>query len=103
MPYARPSVTSNSQDLVSNTDTGFLSSFIYSITSYDYTVPLWLQITMIIIIMISLITGGYFAYDTFDITSTRNGFVWFIFIAFLNLISILVVLIYYNSIYRKLT
>lgn len=97
MSYARPSVTSNSQDLVSNTDTGFLSSFIYSITSYEYTVPLWLQITMIIIIMISLITGGYFAYDTFDITSTRNGFVWFIFIAFLNLISILVVLIYYNS------
>lgn len=97
MSYARPSVTSNSQDLVSNTDTGMLSSFIYSITSYEYTVPLWLQITMIIIIMISLITGGYFAYDTFDITSTRNGFVWFIFIAFLNLISILVVLIYYNS------
>lgn len=47
--------------------------------------------------MLLLITGGYFAYDTFDISTTRNGFVWFIFIAFLNLTTIMVVLIYYNT------
>lgn len=97
MSFASPSTTNaSSQDLVSNTDTGFLSSFIYSITSYNITIPLWLQITMIIIIIICLITGGYFAYDLFDISYTRKGFIWFIFIAFLNLITILMVLIYYN-------
>lgn len=95
MPFAGPSTTA-SQDLVSNTDTGFLSSFIYSITSYEYTIPLWIQITMIVIIMIILITGGYFAYDMFDMRYTKNGFIWFIFVAFLNLTSILAVLIYYN-------
>lgn len=98
MSFASPSTTnSSSQDLTSSTDTGMLSSFIYGITSYNITIPLWLQITMIIIIMLLLITGGYFAYDTFDISTTRNGFVWFIFIAFLNLTTIMVVLIYYNT------
>ena len=98
MPFASPSTTNaNSQDLTSSTDTGMLASFLYGITSYNITIPLWLQITMIIIIMILLITGGYFAYDTFDISTTRNGFMWFIFIAFLNLMTILAVLIYYNT------
>ena len=96
MPFASPSTTA-SQDLTSSTDTGILSSFIYGITSYNITIPIWIQITMIIIIMILLFTGGYFAYDSFDISSTRNGFVWFIFVAFLNLVTILAVLIYYNT------
>lgn len=98
MSFASPSTT-DSQDIniTSSSDTGILSSFIYGITSYNITVPLWLQITVIIIIMILLFTGGYFAYDLFDVNYTRNGFMWFIFIAFLNLTTILAVLIYYNS------
>ena len=97
MSFASPSTTASSEELISSTDTGVLTSFIYGITSYNITIPVWLQITMIIITMILLITGGYFAYDTFDIKYTRSGFMWFIFIAFLNLITILMVLIYYNN------
>ena len=97
MSFASPSTTASSEELISSTDTGVLASFIYGITSYNITIPVWLQITMIIITMILLITGGYFAYDTFDIKYTRSGFMWFIFIAFLNLITILMVLIYYNN------
>jgi hypothetical protein len=97
MSFASPSTTASSEELISSSDTGVLASFIYGITSYNITIPVWLQITMIIITMILLITGGYFAYDTFDIKYTRSGFMWFIFIAFLNLITILMVLIYYNN------
>ena len=97
MSFASSSTTNSSEELISSSDTGVLASFIYGITSYNITIPVWLQITMIIITMILLITGGYFAYDTFDIKYTRSGFMWFIFIAFLNLITILMVLIYYNN------
>jgi hypothetical protein len=96
MSFSSPSTTA-SQDLTSSADTGMLSSFIYGISSYNITIPLWLKITMIIIIMILLLTGGYFAYDTFDISYTRNGFKWFIVIAFINLVTILAVLIYYDT------
>ena len=97
MSFASPSTTANTEDITTSSDTGMLSSFIYSITSYNIPIPLWFQIAIIIIIMVILITGGYFAYDTFDISYTRNGFIWFIVIAFLNLLTIMVVLIYYSS------
>jgi hypothetical protein len=74
-----------------------ITNYVNSITSYQINIPIELQITIIMIIIIALCVGGYFLYDIFDITAMKSGFSWFIFIAVLNLITILVVFIYYNT------
>jgi hypothetical protein len=74
-----------------------ISDFINAILSFSFTVPLWLQITIIIIVIIALSSASYFASDLFDTTYMRSGMAWFIFVAVLNLSTILVVFIYYSS------
>ena len=74
-----------------------ITDFIDAILSFSFTVPLWLQITIVIIIIIALSSASYFASDLFDTTYMRSGMSWFIFVAVLNLSTILVVFIYYSS------
>ena len=74
-----------------------IKNFVIEISEFKITLPLELQIGFIIIILIALCVGGYFLHDTFNITTMRNGFSWFIFIAILNLTSILVIFLYYNT------
>ena len=74
-----------------------ISDFVDVITSYEIKIPLTLQIIIIIILIIALCVGGYFMNDVFDIEAMRSGFSWFIFVAVLNLVSLLVIFLYYNS------
>ena len=74
-----------------------VTDYISSISSYQINIPIELQIAIIVIIIIALCVSGYFLYDMFDITAMKSGFTWYIFIAVLNLITILVVFIYYNK------
>ena len=74
-----------------------ISDFINAILSFSFTIPLWLQITIITIVIIGLSIGSYFLSDLFDTTYMRSGVLWFVFVAVLNLSTILVVFIYYSS------
>ena len=74
-----------------------ISVFVNDISSFNVPIPLNLQIALIITIIIALCIGGYFLRDVFDITSMRSGMSWFIFIAVLNLSTLLIIFIYYNN------
>jgi hypothetical protein len=74
-----------------------LTDFISAISSFTFNIPLWLQITIISIVIIALSIGSYFLSDMFDTTYMRSGVLWFVFVAILNLSTILVVFIYYSS------
>ena len=73
-----------------------ITDFIDGISSFSFTIPLWLQITIIIIVIIVISIGAYFSRDYFDTTYMRSGIIWFVFIAILNLSTILAIFIYYN-------
>lgn len=74
-----------------------LSIFVNDISSFNITIPLWLKIGLIFVLIISLVVGGYFIKDTFDILYLKGGFSWFIFVAVMNLTTILIVFYYYDS------
>src|SRR6056300_1328374 len=74
-----------------------LSIFVNDISDFEVPIPLELQIGIIIVLIVALCVGAYFLRDTFDISTMRGGFSWFIFVAVLNLTSILVIFLYYNS------
>lgn len=74
-----------------------LTVFANDIADFEVPIPLELQIGIIIVIIVALCVGAYFLRDIFDISTMRGGFSWFIFIAVLNLTSILVIFLYYNS------
>jgi len=74
-----------------------LSAFLNDISSFQIGVPLWVKIGVILVLLISLLVGAYFVKDTFDIAYLKDGFGWFIFIAVLNLTTILVIFTYYGK------
>ena len=74
-----------------------ITDFVNDITAYEINIPLNLKIGFLVIVIIALCVGGYFLYDIFDVTALKNGFTWFIFIAVLNLVSILIIFLYYNK------
>jgi len=74
-----------------------LSAFVNDISSFQIGVPLWVKIGVILVLLISLLVGAYFVKDTFDIAYLKDGFGWFIFIAVLNLTTILVIFTYYGK------
>ena len=74
-----------------------LSAFVNDITAFQISLPLWLKIGIILVLIISLLVGGYFLKETFDISYLKGGFNWFIFIAVLNLTTILVIFYYYGN------
>jgi hypothetical protein len=74
-----------------------LSSFVEDISSYNINLPIWLKISFIVLVIIALLVGGYFLRESFDTTALRDGYKWFITIAVLNLITILLIFIYYGN------
>ena len=74
-----------------------LSVFVDDITSFEVPIPLEFQIVFIVIIIIALCVGAYFLSDMFDISTMKGGFSWFIFVAVLNLSTLLAIFIYYNT------
>ena len=74
-----------------------LSVFVDDIASFEIPIPIEFQIIFIVIIIIALCVGAYFLRDMFDISTMRGGFSWFIFIAVLNLSTLLAIFIYYNT------
>jgi hypothetical protein len=74
-----------------------LSAFVNDITEFQIDLPLWLKIGIILVLIIILLVGGYFLKETFDISYLKGGFNWFIFVAVLNLITILVIFYYYGK------
>jgi hypothetical protein len=73
-----------------------LSAFVNDITSFELNIPLWLKVGIILVLLISLLVGSYFVKDTFDIAYLKDGFGWFIFVAVVNLSTILVIFYYYG-------
>jgi hypothetical protein len=74
-----------------------LSAFIDDISAYEINLPLWLQSGIILVIIAVLVVGGYFLRDTFDVSALRSGYVWFIAIAVINLITIFLIFTYYGK------
>ena len=74
-----------------------ITDFITSISAYHIPIPYSLQVSIIVVIIIGLLISAYFFYDTFDIEVMRHGFSWFIFVAVVNLATILIVFMYYHS------
>ena len=74
-----------------------ISDFVDAIIAFEINMPMWLQITILIIIILSLSIGAYFMRDFFDISYMRSGMVWFVFVAVLNLSTMLVIFLYYNK------
>ena len=74
-----------------------LSVFVDDIASFKIPIPLEFQIAFIVIIIIALCVGAYFLRDMFDISTMKGGFSWFIFVAVLNLSTLLAIFIYYNT------
>jgi hypothetical protein len=74
-----------------------LSAFVNDISAFEIKLPLWLQSGIIIILIVAFIVGGYFLRDTFDVSALRSGYVWFIAIAVINLITIFLIFTYYGK------
>ena len=74
-----------------------ISAFVNDISAFQITFPLWLKIGIILVLIISLLVGGYFIKDIFDITQFKGGFSWFIFVAVINLTTILIIFYFYGS------
>lgn len=74
-----------------------LSAFVNDITSFELNIPLWLKVGIILVLLISLLVGAYFVQDIFDIAYLKGGFGWFIFVAVVNLTTILVIFYYYGK------
>ncbi len=74
-----------------------ISEFVNSITSFQIIIPFWLKISFIIIIIVALSLGGYFMRDFFQVSYMRSGMMWFVFVAVLNLSTMLVIFLYYNQ------
>jgi hypothetical protein len=74
-----------------------LSAFANDISAFQINLPLWLKIGIVLVLIISLLVGGYFLKETFDISYLKGGFNWFIFIAVLNLTTILLIFYYYGK------
>jgi len=79
-----------------------VTDFTTTISDYEIPIPYSVQVTIIVFIIVGLCSAGFFLRESFDLDMMRNGFSWFIFIAVLNLITILVVFLYYNSTTGKL-
>ena len=80
-----------------------ITDFTNDISAFNVPIPIELQIGIIIIIIIGLCVGAYFLSDMFDISQMSGGFSWFIFIAVLNLSTLLAIFLYYNSKQGKYT
>ena len=80
-----------------------ITDFTNDISAFNVPIPIELQIGIIIIIIIALCVGAYFLSDMFDISQMSGGFSWFIFIAVLNLSTLLAIFLYYNSKQGKYT
>jgi hypothetical protein len=74
-----------------------ISAFVKDIIAFEIVLPLWLKIGIILVLIISLLVGGYFLKETFDISYLKGGYNWFIFVALINLITILLIFYYYGK------
>ena len=74
-----------------------ITDFSTTISSYKVPIPYSVQVALIVCIIVGLCLAGYYFQESFDLDIVRSGFSWFIFVAVLNLITLLVVFIYYNS------
>lgn len=74
-----------------------VTDFTTTIAAYEIPIPYSVLVTIIVCIIVGLCAAGYFLQEKFDLDIMRSGFSWFIFVAVLNLITILLVFLYYNS------
>lgn len=74
-----------------------ISAFVDDISAFEIKLPLWFQSGIILILIVVFVVGGYFMRDIFDISVLRSGYVWFIAIAVINLITIFLIFTYYGK------
>ena len=74
-----------------------ITDFTNAISAYEVPIHYRLYVIIIVCIIIGLIACGYYLTESFDLDIMRNGFSWFIFVAILNLLTILLVFLYYNT------
>ena len=63
-----------------------LTLFATDISDFKINLPLWLKIGIILVLIVSLLVGGYFIQSTFDISYLKNGFNCYIIVELINLI-----------------
>ena len=74
-----------------------LSLFATDISDFKLNIPLWVKIGIIIVLILALLMGGYFVKTTIDVSPLKGGYMWYIVIALINLISILLIYYYYGT------
>lgn len=74
-----------------------LTAFVNDISAFEIKLPLWFQSGIILILIVAFVVGGYFLRDTFDVSALRSGYIWFIAIAVINLITIFLIFTYYGK------
>lgn len=74
-----------------------INAFYNDVLSYDITIPFFLKIAIIIIVITVLTIGMYYAKNEFEISYFSSAYTWYFVVALLNLISILVIVYFYYS------
>lgn len=74
-----------------------LSNFVNYISAYQLNIPGWLIGSIIFLLIVLFVIGGYFLRDMFDMLYLKSGFVWFLFIAIVNLSTIFIIFVYYTN------
>jgi len=74
-----------------------ISDFIDTISEFEINISTNVQIFIIVIIMIVLSFFAYIMRDFFNISYMRSAVGWFVFVAILNLSTILAIFAYYNK------
>jgi hypothetical protein len=75
-----------------------ISSFVDDIVAYDITLPYWFKVSFLSVCIVAFVIGAYFARDFFETSYLRSGFLWFVFIAIVNLTTMLVIYLYNNRV-----
>jgi hypothetical protein len=75
-----------------------LSSFINDIVAFDFTLPYWFKVSFLVVCIITFSIGAYFTREFFETSYLRSGFLWFVFIAIVNLTTMLVIYLYNNRV-----
>lgn len=75
-----------------------LTLFINSIAEFSFNIPVSVIITILVIIIIALCVSMYFVREKFETNYLRTAYTWYFIVAIINLLSILAIYYFYNSV-----
>jgi len=74
-----------------------ITDFFDSVLSLSISIPNYIKIIIIILTITALLTGMYFIKDQFEYSYFRHAYFWYFTVAIANLLSILLIVYFYNS------